>query len=325
MLETSNGIMNEMETTQLATNEVERLRAYKRIYVETHPLPTKKKLNFLQMLGIEALATLLSGIGGVVLAAVRTATIFYLTEQSLLVTYNADLGTTFSFIASILPLFAMISALFAVEGFLFAKGLSVGRSKKDVKGAPWGMFFAIGISVVAGIVASLPLVKNLSVTSTVNIIFQWALVVMTGIGATILAYYGAENLGSIFVKWDLMQSEAEEEYRIKLATWDENTLRSYNKQGREGIFGLEALPTGIKKESKVVQYEGTEIASTIREYLAANNLSAFDIGIEPGMQMSPSSLAEKLGIVGRGSAVRTALSRIRTEEKVKPTEEISII
>ena len=187
------------------------------------------------------------------------------------------------------------------------------------------MIFAIGISVIAGVVASLPLVKAMSVTSTANIIFQWALVVMTGIGATVLAYYGAENLGSIFVKWDLMQSDADEEYRAKLSAWDENILRSYNKQGREGIFGLEALPTGIKKESKAVQHEGAEIAQTIREYLTANNLSAFDIGIEPGMQMSPSSLANKLGIVGKGSAVRTALSRIRVEEKNKPVEEVSII
>ena len=325
MLDANGYSMNEMETTQLATNEVERLRAYKRIYVETHPLPIQKKLSFLQMLGIEALATLLSSIGGVVLASVRTATIFYLTEQSLLATYNADLGATFSLIATVLPLIAMISALFAVEGFLFAKGLSVGRSKKDTKGAPWGMIFAIGISVIAGVVASLPLVKAMSVTSTANIIFQWALVVMTGIGATVLAYYGAENLGSIFVKWDLMQSDADEEYRAKLSAWDENILRSYNKQGREGIFGLEALPTGIKKESKAVQHEGAEIAQTIREYLTANNLSAFDIGIEPGMQMSPSSLADKLGIVGKGSAVRTALSRIRVEEKNKPVEEVSII
>ena len=325
MLETSNGIMNELETTQLATNEVERLRAYKRIYVETHPLPEKKKLSFIQVLGIEAIATFLSGIGGVILAAVRTATIFYLTEQSLLDTYTTSLPPLFQVVATALPLIAMISALFAVEGFLFAKGLSVGRSKKDTRSAPWGMFFAIGISVVAGVVASLPLVKSLSSTSVPNIIFQWSLVVMTGIGATVLAYYGAENLGSIYVRWDQLQLQADEDYRLKLVTWNENVLRSYNKQGREGIFGLEALPTGIKKESKVVQHEGIEIAQSIRDYLRDNNLSAFDIGVEPGMQMSPSSLADKLGIVGRGSAVRTALSRIRAEEKSKPVEEVSII
>lgn len=315
MLNDQNQSMYKIETQELADSEVERLRAYKRIYAETHPMPVKRDVDFKKTMGLEATATLLSSIGGVVLAAVRTATIFYVSELSLLTTYNISLGFLFQTLLVILPLLAMISALFAVEGFLFARGLADGKMQKEARGSRWGMFFALGISVIAGIVASLPLVKSLVATSIISIGFQWLLVIMTGVGATVLAYYGAKNLGAIDIRRELLQAELDSEYEIKITAWEEKALRAYLKQGREGIFGMDALPTDKKVKGVKAHREELDITQRVRDWLSDNNINASDIGIGPGMQMKPSELAHKMGLEESSGAVRTALSRIRNSEK----------
>jgi hypothetical protein len=310
------------EDIAYARAELERIDSYGLIYRKTHPFPEPKKLNFVQALGIEAFATLLSGVGGVILAAVRTATIFYLTEQSLLVTYSSNLGVVFKTLVTILPTLAMFSALFAVEGYVFSRGLSIGRSKKDSRNAPWGMVFAIGISIVAGVAASLPLIKNLSETSLITIIIQWTLAVTTGIGATVLAYYGAENLGTIFVRWELMQLEAVNQYAELVKSWNEKMQIDYRSRGRTAIFGLEKYTTkNIEKEAEQENVD-TNVIERIREWLASNGMTAFDVGGDRNIYgVTPADVAKALSL-HKLSSVRAALFRLRkADDQSKPRGE----
>lgn len=304
-LRTSN-FANE-EARALAENEVERLRSYKKIYLETHPLPKKRSVNFIQSLGVEALAAGLSSIGALVLAAIRTGTVFYQAENSLLAVFN-----TTGFLNTTLPLVSMIAALFAVEGYLFVQGLKKGRSENN-RGAIWGMIFAIAISVMAGIISSSGLITNLS--GVPKMVLYVALAVVTGIGATVLAYYGAENLGIVFLRWEQLQTFSEDVYSKQVLAWDEAAQRAYHRQGRTGIFGLESLQpeTTAKKKVKPTK-EATDISQNVRQYLKDHNLNASDIGQETGLIMTPAQLAKEID--GTGGAVRTALSRIRKEEKI---------
>jgi len=260
----------------------------------------------MQNLGIEAIATLLSSLGGVILAAVRTATIFYLSEKSLLDTYTTNSGEIFAWVKVLFPTVAMVSALFAVEGYLFSVGLHVGRSKRiTTRGVPWGMVFSVGISIVAGVVASLPLVQSLAATSLLNVIFQWILVLMTGIGATILAYYGAENLGSIFMRWEILQLQVEEEYQAAIVVWNTKAQSSYTGRLGKRLFGID---NNSKNESGNRKGDVIE-KEVVIEFLNTRNLSANNIGVGPEFIMKPSQIAEATGI--KPENVRNILSRLR--------------
>jgi hypothetical protein len=292
------------EDIGFAQAELTRLDNYEKIYKKTHPFPIRKTLSFIQVLGIEAFVAGLSSIGALVLAAIRTGTIFLQAEKTLLVTF----GTT-GILLQVLPLVSMIAALFAVEGYLFAQGLKKGRSK-TAKHAVWGMIFAMGISIVAGVASSSGLIQNF--TGIAKTILDVALAVMTGIGATVLAYYGGENLGTIFVRWDHMQSESDEQYNANVLTWNTKMQTEYRSRGRSAIFGLEKYSSKPPKEdtNEVVD---PGVIDKVKNWLASNGLTAFDVGGDKSVySITPADIAKALKI-RKASSVRTVLSRLRKE------------
>jgi hypothetical protein len=302
-------IGNEDET--LVQAELVRMEGHEQIYRRTHPFPEPKRLSFLRDLGIEAVSTFLSGVGGLVLAGVRTATVFYLSEANLLSTYTIAGAFAAGFKAAA-PGVATVSALLAVEGTLFAKGLKAGRLKGESKNAKWDMIFAFAISLIAGVISSTTLVRN--VPDVLATFLSWSLVIITGFGATVLAYYGAENLGSIFHTWGDMLTAAQLEFEAVEAEWFSKMQNDYRNKGRTAIFGLEKYSAKKGDDEVPVEREVDQgVIDTVRIWLADNGLNASQVGGNRDMySVTPSDIARACNL--KSDSVRPALFRLRKME-----------
>ena len=289
--------------------EYQRIESYKKIYRATHAFPEPKKLSFAAEFGIEAFATIIAAIGAITLASISTGSVFLVRTIDLLAHYNIPEN-----VQQVLGWIAMIAALGSVEGYLSARGIWNGKNRGTSSVSRIGMVAAFLISCLAGIANSLQLVNT--VPEPLQATLNWALVAASGIGATILTYYGSENFGAIFYSWKSKLDETHRHFQEEIDAWNIKFQNDYRAKGRSRIFGLEsfredrAMPEARKATSKVQE--------SVKRYLTERGLSAWDIG--PGSQghtVTPRAICAELGLTSPQdqSNVRTALTRLRNEER----------
>ena len=68
----------------MSNSVIARQEWYSAIYENTHPKPQKKEISFLGELGMDAMTLVIAVVGAVIASAVRTTTIFMLSELLLL-------------------------------------------------------------------------------------------------------------------------------------------------------------------------------------------------------------------------------------------------
>jgi len=295
--------------TGIAQDELERIEGYKGIYRATHAFPEPKKLSFAAEFGIEAFATIIAAIGAIILASISTGSVFLVRTIDFLAHYNIPEN-----VQQVLGWIAMIAALGSVEGYLSARGIWNGKNRGTSSVSRIGMVAAFLISCLAGIANSLQLVNT--VPEPLQATLNWALVAASGIGATILTYYGSENFGAIFYSWKSKLDETHRHFQEEIDAWNIKFQNDYRAKGRSRIFGLESfredrpMPEARKATSKVQE--------SVKRYLTERGLSAWDIG--PGSQghtVTPRAICAELGLTSPQdqSNVRTALTRLRNEER----------
>ena len=295
--------------TGIAQDELERIEGYKGIYRATHAFPEPKKLSFAAEFGIEAFATIVAAIGAITLASISTGSVFLVRTIDFLAHYNISEN-----VQQVLGWIAMIAALGSVEGYLSARGIWNGKNRGTSSVSRIGMVAAFLISCLAGIANSLQLVNT--VPEPLQATLNWALVAASGIGATILTYYGSENFGAIFYSWKSKLDETHRHFQEEVDAWNIKFQNDYRAKGRSRIFGLESfredrpMPEARKATSKVQE--------SVKRYLTERGLSAWDIG--PGSQghtVTPRAICAELGLTSpqAQSNVRTALTRLRNEER----------
>jgi len=295
--------------TGIAQDELERIEGYKGIYRATHAFPEPKKLSFAAEFGIEAFATIVAAIGAITLASISTGSVFLVRTIDFLAHYNISEN-----VQQVLGWIAMIAALGSVEGYLSARGIWNGKNRGTSSVSRIGMVAAFLISCLAGIANSLQLVNT--VPEPLQATLNWALVAASGIGATILTYYGSENFGAIFYSWKSKLDETHRHFQEEVDAWNIKFQNDYRAKGRSRIFGLESfredrpMPEARKATSNVQE--------SVKRYLTERGLSAWDIG--PGSQghtVTPRAICAELGLTSPQdqSNVRTALTRLRNEER----------
>jgi hypothetical protein len=285
--------------------ELERLSGHEEIYEKTHKKPERQVITFNKSLGLENASFVATAIGGIVWAAIRTGGIFLVAEERLLISFAVQ-SVVLRTILSVLPIVAMFAALFAVEGYLFAQGLVNGRGSGRIATSVWGLVFALAISIVAGIVSSLPIVQSQADLTTT--ILYWVLVVISGPGATILAYFGAHNIGVLRNKWEAMQKVLEDKYNADLAQWYKGMQSDYHRRGRKHIYGEDSEE---KAPKKAIATETAHVMSRVKDYLVELGISPNEVGIKSkGYNISPNDIAQHLGFAD-STSVRVALTRLR--------------
>lgn len=298
------------DTQQITQEEIDRIEGYREIYKTTHPEPERVTLSFSKELGLESSVTVVSSIGGLILAAVRTAGIFYVAET--LVLREFEIQATW--IQGFLPVVAMLATLFGVEGYLFAHGLIKGRESQKISANLWGLLFAFTISGAAGIVSSLPILSvDSGLATAMSSFLYWILIVVSGIGGPVLAYLGSLNIGILRNKWDHLQAQQEAKYQEKVAEYMKHMQADYRNRGRSALYGLGKYTDGEggKQEARESVHM-QKVSANVVKWLEEKQLTAFDVGPEPGMLAAPADIAHDLGLTDSGP-VRTALSRLRAK------------
>jgi hypothetical protein len=298
-----------MGTEGIAGEEVARLEGYKHIYRVTHTFPEKRRLSFAAEFGIETFATIVAAIGAIVLASISTGSVFLVRTIDFLAHYNIPES-----VQQVLGWISMIAALGSVEGYLSARGIRNGKNRGSSSVSRIGMFAAFLISCLAGIANSLQLVN--AIPEPLQITMNWALVAVSGIGATVLAYYGSENFGAIFYSWNGKLDEVHKQFQEEINAWNIKFQNDYRTKGRSRIFGMDSF-----KEERATPVEKQHVANvqaSVRQYLKDRGLSAWDIGpTSQGKTATPKDIAGELGLntPREQSNLRVILGRLRDQEQ----------
>jgi hypothetical protein len=257
----------------IAQDELAKLEQYRNIYEATHPYPQKKPVKFFKELGFEAGMLVSSALGSIILSAIRTSTIFMLTEALLISTFDKE-NIIPSQITQGFPLASMIVSLVAFEGMLSAHGFMRGKGSKKIKISPVAMWLCFGVTITAGLSASFGL---LGVTAG-NPIFQiisWLLAVLTAIGAPVVAYYGSMNLGIVSNQWSKIKNDVEASFLEEIRSWNNSFLGSFSGKRSQKLFGernqgtneKNERETNIPKERSQRTNDGNETGERIKQIL----------------------------------------------------------
>lgn len=224
----------------VAQNELSKLEQYRTIYEATHPFPEEYEPKFWKELGIEAGALIASALGSIILSAIRTSTIFMLTEALLISAFDQE-GIIPKSITSGFPLISMIVSLVAFEGMLSAHGFirgkrgKRGKRSKNVQVSPIALWLCFGVTISAGLSASFGLL-GLETSSYVFQGISWILAVLTAIGAPVVAYYGSLNLGVILNQWNELKWSAQDAYDDAVRSWNSSFQSSFSGKRSQRLF-----------------------------------------------------------------------------------------
>lgn len=299
--------------TELADAEIERIDSYHRVYRQTHIEPQEPEIpSFFKMMGLEASIAWLVALAGLLLAALRTGVIFMLAEQLLLQAFNLE-G---DWINQQFPRIIMLCTIFAFEGYLFSAGMAKGKESQEVSVSWLGVAVAGIVSALANLASSLPLV-SMDMKSGFGLGLNVFLVIMTGIGATLMAYLGAQAIGILSNKREARVNAIRQDFIERKNEFLAAMQAEYRSKGRKGIFGEESWRQATRddvvsdgEERPALQKrKGPTYEDVIRAFLEEKNLSISQVGDEPGDLMAPVEIAKQLGI--KPNTVRSSLFRIR--------------
>ena len=220
---------------EVTQEELEKIEQYRLLYEITNPYPEKEKTSFWKELGLEASALIASAVGSITLSAIRTSTIFMLTEALLIAAFDKENIIPDS-ITSGFPLASMVVSLVAFEGFISAHGFIKGKESERISISDIALWLCFGVTIVAGLSASFGLLG----LEADNIIFQgvvWILAVLTAVGAPVVAYFGSFNLGVITNKWLRIKNDAEERFLEAVRSWNSSFQSSFSGKRSQKLYG----------------------------------------------------------------------------------------
>ena len=285
----------------LGSSEIDHVQREIDIYALTVPRPSKGDFVWWKKNSFEVIALIFSAIGSIVLSALRVGTILFLAEISLSSNYAAatEASAWFGVIGTGAPTIAFLSGMFTFEGYLFAHGYRKGKERKDVQISNWGLVIAFIATMSAGLLSSFGL--DTGDASALEKIIQWLVIISTGIGAPIIAYFGAFNIA-------VVQNTTDSDFDTDDAKWRGGFTKWYNKRN-------DAQPQVAKRaeEPQPQQEDDTPLTQQVKDLLDELNLTAHQIGLEKdGGVKTPAEIAHMLGQEDSNN-VRVILTRLRKD------------
>jgi hypothetical protein len=202
----------EEELANLTRHKIVEFQNFQQEYEVKYPPPRL----YLSGIGWQFWLSLVVSFAGIALAAFRTAQAFY---------QAAAFGGSKIFASSE----AIVSVL-AVEGSLVVFSVLRAYNKKVVSDSSttFGRWTAFLISAIAGLGQSLNLMTN--ITTDVRGFFDWILVLVLGLGATIIAVLGGDLLGVSMVSYEQARKEATEHYDLSVRSYRAQMFARWKKR-----------------------------------------------------------------------------------------------
>lgn len=300
--------MSDIDTiNENALREASAIEAWKGVYVASHPMPEQKKINLFQEFGLEFIFALVTTISSLLLAAMRTGFQFFMAA---FVTANRYL--TASVFQQTLPdgaifafsLVEMLAAVAGIDGILVVFGLARGR-RRGIQTVPIaGVVIALVISIAAGLGQSLGII-------TTNL--QWLdgiIAIVTGVGASLVAYYSAEALGALWNRIDSAQENYHLKYDREVQEWYTKMGEEFRGNNRRRIIGVAEKPQEQKVAYQVPQpnnngYHHGDLTNGIIRWLEEHEITPQQVG----EVVAPIDIARELGV--DPAKTRVIISRLR--------------
>lgn len=291
----------------IGEEELERIREAKRIYAQKTIPPIFVRPKFWSDNWLEVIGLLTSAAGTILISAMRVGVVLFLAELSLTQLYQqaATNSSWLNFLLNAAPTIAGFSGLFGFETYLFTAGLRQGKKSQRTEISPWGIVMSYIVTISSGLLSSLSLAEN---ADWLHNAVQWVVIASTGIGAPVLAYYGAFNIGVVQNDYAAKVKEVREEYNEAMKSWEASFNRWYGKYATK-IWGVDRSGS-IRKEKPEKKENEPSIQSLVEAFLEEKGLLPTQVGVQPGDVMSPKDIADALGQSDSGG-VRVALSRLR--------------
>ncbi len=267
-----------MDLEALSQQEEEAFALYRRRFVQQHPPPSEKEAGGL---GWKFVALLITSLGAVALATLRTMDIFY----------NAALLSGNMYIA----VGEAVAVIVAIEGGIVVWSAVRASSKGDVGLGKlgFGIILAVLISTFAGLGQSLHLIDNIN--PVVLEYFQYALTITIGIGASLIAWIGGEVLGGQLAQAAERKENAHLSYRERAGSYNEKLLASWNRSPERKMVRGELTSGSVVPNDRtnnrtafLKNAGSTEQRDRILDYIEQVEKSD---GYLPG----PSEVAQKVG------------------------------
>jgi len=226
------------------------------IYTNINPFPYArpqlKEVTFWKFSGVKTAIFVMQAIGAAILSAIRTGGLFLIIELLLIIKFGLPdyVGNVFGYVS-------MFAALFTFEGFLLAKGISEGEKSNDLNESNIALWISFIVTVGAGIFSGLGIVK---IGSDVEYWIDLLLAIASAVGASGMTYFGSQNIGFAFKKFNDKKDELDniyrkqcEDYNILLATWKSEGAEEYNKsrynnRRKDSFYNFQ---NGISKNQKI--------------------------------------------------------------------------
>lgn len=271
-----------MDLSEISRQEEEAFELFKQNYIQQRPPP-----RFKAAVGLDwrFWAVLITSVSALLLATLRTMDIFY--EAALLS------GNPYLAIAE------AVAVVLAIEGGIVVWS-AIRASKQDTGNQNTklgvGIFFAVLISMFAGLGQSLHLIDNID--PTLLRYFQYTLTVIIGIGASLVAYIGGDVLGGEIALAGERRKNAGRDYDELKAEYQERLLSSWARSLERKIARGELVEEAnvrssttterTNKRTHLKNYGSNEVRQEIMDYIDSTVLKE---GYLPG----PSEIAREVG------------------------------
>lgn len=314
-----------------AGQEIEQLRLYRQVYLETNPLPVepeyetfnKKDYSFVEVVGVASVGFSLAAIGGIIYSAIRTAGVFVQKEVEQFEGYGMP-----AVVVRTVAVIASVTIMVTVEGFIAAWGYNKGKESGKLDVSWVGPTIAFFISALAGFLPSFSLLPDNPGTTLLKNVVAYVLFILSGFGIAGLIGYGAHNVGVIHTRWltyletkrkeiEARNKSKKEAYDTEIDQWNEQLQEDYRKLGRDALFeaGKFVVRRNGSKTPKPSS-NGTGLTERVRQYLRLAGFRPSEVGEGDQYRMQPIDIANELNLVGNErESIRQSMSRLRKEER----------
>lgn len=344
--------MNEEAIRAIGAEEQERLGEARKNFVMLHPEPVLEDLEFEEPVyveptfrnefGLQSASMWLSVIGSVIVSALTVGIMLFIsairTDANLLSTQSDSWIVS---LAKAMPVAFLFAGMVSFEGYSLAHGLAVGREKGKESFSPWALIASFSVMCFAGLMRSFGLADM--VNASVFVLFLYDVVttlviIAMGIGAPLIVYFGAINIGAFTSKFEDKKKnskaefheelkKAKEQFQIEKEELYENyqkhmekwyaDFEKYYRSSAEQLFGVDRTKQRTTKSTSQVQAHeetGVSIRKLVKDYLKQANILPSQVGKD--LVISVGRLNDELGITDpvQKNNVSVYISGFRNDE-----------
>jgi len=324
--------MDQETIKTIGLEEQERLAEAKKNFCLLRPEPVLEDIQFEELtyveptfkseFGLQSVSMWLSVIGSVIVSALTVGIMLFIsairTDANLL---NTDSSDWIISLAKAMPVAFLFAGMIAFEGYALSHGLAVGREKGKESFSPWALIASFAVMCFAGLMRSFGLADMANANELVMFIYNLVtvlVIISMGVGAPLIVYFGAINIGAFTSKFEEKKKHSKEEFHKELIAAKEKyqqekdelyasyqkrmdkfyqDFEKYYRSSADQLFGVDRTRQRATKTSSQSSHHeevAENVRAKVRDFLKQLSILPSQVGKE-GV-ISVARINDELGI-----------------------------